>query len=187
MILKKCIITYGSKSWKVISQDIQNRFGIKRTPKQCRDRWCNYLKIEEFSTLFTEDEKNLIFKKFFEIGSKWSVLSEIIQTKSENQIKNFINSTVRRNIRKFNKGKNYEDRINCQSIDMLNVNELKEILTVDKEVSIEFFSSKNLSEGSKKKIEKMRIENLKRSLESNFLVGELDNILENLLNHDFNS
>ena len=184
--MKKQITVFGSKNWKVVSTYLKNDFGINRTPKQCRDRWCNYLKIEEFSSLFTEDEKKIIFKKFFEIGSKWSVLSEIIRTKSENQIKNFINSTIRRNIRKFNKGKSYEERINCSSIDILNITELKEILTADKGVSINLFSSKILSEESKQKIENMRIENLNRSSESNFLVGELDNILESLLNHPSN-
>ena len=184
IILKKQITVYGLKNWKVISQDLLNNFGIKRTPKQCRDRWCNYLKIEEFSPIFTENEKNMIFKNFFEIGSKWSVLSEIIKTKSENQIKNFINSTVRRNIRKFNKGKNFEDRINFSSIDILSITELKEILIADKDASIEYLSSKCLNEESKQKIEKMRIENSNKSLESNFLIGELDNILEELLNLD---
>ena len=183
MNLNKCIMIYGLKNWKAISYDLENNFGIKRTPKQCRDRWCNYLKIERFSSIFTNEEKNLIFKNFFEIGSKWSVLSGIIQTKSENQIKNFINSTIRRNIRKFNKGKNYEDRINFCSIDILNISELKEILIADKEVNINLLSSKILSEESKKKIQKMRTENMNRSSESNFLVEELDNILEGLLNH----
>ena len=182
--MKKQITVFGSKNWKVVSTYLKNDFGINRTPKQCRDRWCNYLKIEEFSSLFTEDEKKIIFKKFFEIGSKWSVLSEIIKTKSENQIKNFINSTVRRNIRKFNKGKNFEDRINFSSIDILSITELKEILIADKDASIEYLSSKCLNEESKQKIEKMRIENSNKSLESNFLIGELDNILEELLNLD---
>ena len=140
------------------------------------------MKIEGFSSLFTEDEKNIIFKNYFEIGPKWSVLSGILQTKSENQIKNFINSTIRRNIRKFNKGKNYEDRINCSSINILKIRELKDILTADKKVSTYLISSKCLSDESKQKIEKMRIENVNRSSEPCCLVGELDNILECLLN-----
>ena len=181
--LKNSIIVFGSKSWKTVSVDLKNNFGVDRTPKQCRDRWCNYLKIDRFSSFFTEDEKNLIFKHFFEIGCKWSILSEIIQTKSENQIKNFLNSTIRRNIRKFNKGKIYQERINFSSLEILKINELKEILSADKQISISWFNSQFISQESKLIIEKLRMESLNKSFVKDFLVGELDMVLDSLLNN----
>ena len=160
---------------------MKTNFGISRTPKQCRDRWSNFLKIDRFSSFFTQEEKDLALRNFFEIGCKWSVLSEILQTKSENQIKNFFNSTLRRNIRRFNKGKIYEERINFTSLEILKINELKEILTADKDKSISWFNSKFISQESKEIIEKMKIESLSRSSQKDSLVEELDNILDSLL------
>ena len=186
-ILKRSIIIFGSKSWKKISIDLKANYGIDRSPKQCRDRWCNYLRIERFCSFFTEEEKILIFKHFFEIGCKWSVLSEIIQTKSENQIKNFFNSTIRRNVRKFNKGKDHQDRIHFCSLEILKIDELKEILIADKQISINWFNSKFISEDSKQMIEKIRIENVKKTQITDFLVNELDNVLDSLLNNSSNS
>jgi hypothetical protein len=40
----------GIKSWKVIANKINSVFsGIKRTPKQCRERYNNYIKFRNFN------------------------------------------------------------------------------------------------------------------------------------------
>ena len=75
-------------SWSSISKRFKEVSGVSRSAKQCRDRWTNCLRIEKYNYIFTDQEKKSIFKNFRKLGSKWSVLSAIIQSKSENQIKN---------------------------------------------------------------------------------------------------
>ena len=90
---------------------------------------------------------------------------------------------MRRNIRKFNKGKMYQERINYFSLEILKINELTEILSVGKKLNIGWFNSKFISQESKQLIEKMRIENTNKLFVTDFLVGELDMVLDSLLNN----
>ena len=179
--MKETVNSYGSKNWKNVSKVLKENFGIIQSPKQCRDRWSNYLKIENYSSSFTSQEKNSIFKYFLELGCKWSVLSSIIKTKSENQIKNFLNSTIRRNVRKFDKYRADEEKINCNSLNLLKIVELQKILTAEKTKSFDWFKQQNLSQDTKRQIEMIRAECSREVLETNLLEKELDNILDSLL------
>ena len=181
MILKEAVKSHGSKEWTKVSKTLRQDFSLIRSPKQCRDRWSNYLKIEGYSPSFTSLEKDSIFKNFFQRGCKWSVLAEIIQTKSENQIKNFLNSTVRRNVRKFDRYREDEDKIKCNSIKLLGITEIQKILCADTDKNIEWFKQFKLSDDAKKQIEVIRAECSKKVHSTNLLEIELDKILDSLL------
>ena len=181
--MKEAVNSYGSQNWKSVSKALQEDSGIIQTPKQCRDRWSNYLKIDNYSSSFTSDEKSSILKKILELGCKWSVLSLIIKTKSENQIKNFLNSTIRRNVRKFDKYRVNEEKINCNSLKLLEIVELQIILTADKTKNVDWFKQKNLSEYAKRQIEIITAECPQNALGTNSLEKELDDMLDSLLNN----
>ena len=119
--LRQVVESCGLSNWKNVSSELQSLFDLNRTPKQCRDRWCNYTKFKRFSPKFSRSETKLVFELFFENGCKWSYISNIISSKSENQIKNFINSTLRRNIRRYNKGKHPDDKIPIISLRLYNI------------------------------------------------------------------
>ena len=136
---------HGIKSWKSVSTEITKNLQISRTPKQCRDRWFNNLKNDKNTEPFTEQEIMSLFQLFDKFGPQWAKISQQIPTRTENQLKNFMNATVRRNIRKFNKGKLEHERINQSSLDVLHIPEVRGILLMDKNVNKEWFLDKFLS------------------------------------------
>ena len=74
---------YGPKNWSLISSFIENR-----TPKQCRDRYCNYLFQGNFQGEWSKEEDNLLIKLFKEKGPKWSIIRNSFPDRSTNSIKN---------------------------------------------------------------------------------------------------
>ena len=54
--LRQAVESYGRNNWKMISSILKSSFDINRTPKQCRDRWCNYTKFKQYSQKFSKSE-----------------------------------------------------------------------------------------------------------------------------------
>ena len=74
---------YGPRSWQLISSCMPGR-----TPKQCRDRYANYL-IPGFSkSEWSKDEDQLLRKLYYEIGPKWSIIQKSFPERSPTSIKN---------------------------------------------------------------------------------------------------
>ena len=89
-------------------------------------------------------------------GSQWSKLSDLIPGKTENQIKNFINSTVRRNIRRFNKDKLVSERIQSNSINILKFPEVKNLLLTHVKVKKDWYVNKFLPDDILKEINQIK-------------------------------
>lgn len=81
--LKYLVRNFGTKNWKAIAF-----FMNKRTAKQCRDRYSNYLFPGYFQGEWTKKEDDLLMKLYNEFGSKWSVLQTYFPNRSSNSIKN---------------------------------------------------------------------------------------------------
>lgn len=139
---------YGLKKWKFISSELKNKFDLIRTSKQCRDRWFNNLKIKSESGLPPEDV-SLLFKLIEIHGSKWSKLSEIITYKTENQLKNFVYATIRRNIRRFNKVRSENDQIKFTSLKLLSIPEVRNVLIAPKSAPNSIYINASFDEGTK--------------------------------------
>ena len=74
---------YGTRQWSLIAS-----FLVGRTPKQCRDRYSNYLAPGFFKGEWSKEEDELLSKLYAEIGPKWSVLQKSFPGRSSNSIKN---------------------------------------------------------------------------------------------------
>lgn len=144
-VLKSLREDVEPSTWPQISQKLNEILGVSRTAKQCRDRYFNHLLESEGTLTWLNTEIETLFRLFFEFGAKWSIIAKSIKTKNEVQIKNFFYSTIRRNIRKFNKGKLEGEKIILGSLSILENQELREILTTTKKVGRNFFSSKFLT------------------------------------------
>ena len=192
-ILRQIVGNGESINWKSVSFILKSSFDINRTPKQCRDRWCNYTKFEQFSQKFSKPESKMVFELFFEYGCKWSYIANIISSKSENQIKIFINSTLRRNIRRYNKGKRPDEKIPIFSLKLYDILELREILKAEKKIKSRWLFDKAISDSTKEAIKNIideeKIINVGKSNDeernselsnedANPLVMELDYILD---------
>lgn len=73
---------YGTNNWTQIAKKIP-----KRTPRQIRERWTNYLDPNINHSEFTAEEDQIIIEKHNEIGPKWSNIAKFMG-RTENQVKN---------------------------------------------------------------------------------------------------
>lgn len=81
--LKKLVIEYGEHDWKTIADNLGTR-----TPRQCRERYRNYLMPGIVNGPWTVDDDMLLYSKFLEIGPHWTIISQFFPSRSEINIKN---------------------------------------------------------------------------------------------------
>lgn len=81
--LKKLVSIFGTKNWRIVAASL-----LGRTPKQCRDRYTNYLVPGFFKGEWSKDEDLLLAQTFSAYGPKWSILKNFFPHRSCNSIKN---------------------------------------------------------------------------------------------------
>ena len=97
LILKNAVNIFGSYNWKIIASLVPGR-----NPRQCRDRYTNYLAPGLVHIEWSEDEDKLLAEKFNLFGPKWTQIRQYFPTRSANDIKNRYNYTVCHKIHKYN-------------------------------------------------------------------------------------
>jgi hypothetical protein len=90
-ILLDWVDTYGHTKWTECSKLIKGRCG-----KQCRERWVNILNPEVKKGNWSVEEQEKIFKNLNVHYTSWSSLSKILPGRTENSIKNYFYSSIRR-------------------------------------------------------------------------------------------
>ena len=110
--LKLLIKQYGENDWNTISSKME-----KRNPRQCKDRWVNYLSPNlNFSPWTEEDDKKLI-ELHNQYGSKWTKLASFFQSRTSINIKNRWLVLHRHQKKEIKKGlKKYDNSNNLVSI-----------------------------------------------------------------------
>lgn len=83
MLLTKAAIQYNEKSWNIIAQCVPGR-----TPRQCRDRWMNYLKPNLKFDPWTKEEDELLISLVNSHGTHWTKMISHFPGRSTNAIKN---------------------------------------------------------------------------------------------------
>ena len=81
---KKLITLYQiyNGKWKIISQLLKTK-----TPRQCRERWVNYLSSAKRQNSFTEKELKYLFELVSLYGHNWRIISYQMNF-NEVQVKN---------------------------------------------------------------------------------------------------
>lgn len=115
-----------------------------------------------------------------EYGTSWANICEFLPERSENQVKNFINATVRRNIRRYNKFKPEHQKIKVNSLRLLECSEFKNVLLWDKEIKKKNFVEIKFSQDALDFAENITKGVGERS-DGLGLITELDHILNDLL------
>jgi hypothetical protein len=82
-ILSQLVNHFGPQNWKIISEQIGTR-----NPRQCRERWNNYVNPEIRKDPFTSEEDEIIQLKVAEFGLKWHKIAKFLHKRSENSIRN---------------------------------------------------------------------------------------------------
>jgi myb proto-oncogene protein len=81
--LMKLVKTHGKK-WSIIAKV----HIVKRTGKQIRDRYVNYLDPELNREPFSEEEDNHLIKLYLKLGRRWSLIAKEMKTRTSEMVKN---------------------------------------------------------------------------------------------------
>ncbi|CAI9097965.1 OLC1v1034492C1 [Oldenlandia corymbosa var. corymbosa] len=96
--LKEYIAKSGTGgNWIALPQ----KAGLKRCGKSCRLRWLNYLRPDIKHGDFTDHEDRIICSLYASIGSRWSVIAAQLPGRTDNDIKNYWNTKLKKKLMGF--------------------------------------------------------------------------------------
>ncbi|XP_015952922.3 transcription factor MYB53-like, partial [Arachis duranensis] len=72
--------------------------GLNRCGKSCRLRWTNYLRPDIKRGKFSQEEEKLIINLHQLLGNKWSAIASHLPGRTDNEIKNFWNTNLRKKL-----------------------------------------------------------------------------------------
>ncbi|KAL5208007.1 hypothetical protein ABZP36_032442 [Zizania latifolia] len=81
-------------NWIALPQKI----GLNRCGKSCRLRWLNYLRPNIKHGDFTEEEEHIICSLYISIGSRWSIIAAQLPGRTDNDIKNYWNTKLKKKL-----------------------------------------------------------------------------------------
>ncbi|OVA19609.1 SANT/Myb domain [Macleaya cordata] len=88
------IRVHGEGCWR----SLPKAAGLLRCGKSCRLRWINYLRPDLKRGNFTDEEDELIIKLHSLLGNKWSLIAGRLPGRTDNEIKNYWNTHIRRKL-----------------------------------------------------------------------------------------
>nr|XP_010910804.1 myb-related protein 308 [Elaeis guineensis] len=88
------IKAHGEGCWRTLPKAA----GLLRCGKSCRLRWINYLRPDLKRGNFTEEEDELIIKLHGMLGNKWSLIAGRLPGRTDNEIKNYWNTHIKRKL-----------------------------------------------------------------------------------------
>ncbi|CAN8265261.1 unnamed protein product [Cochlearia groenlandica] len=90
------ITRHGHGCWS----SVPNLAGLQRCGKSCRLRWINYLRPDLKRGAFSQDEESLILELHAALGNRWSQIATRLPGRTDNEIKNFWNSCLKKKLRR---------------------------------------------------------------------------------------
>ncbi|KAL4031304.1 hypothetical protein IC575_009580 [Cucumis melo] len=90
------VSNHGVGNWTLVPK----KAGLNRCGKSCRLRWTNYLRPDLRHDSFTPQEEDLIIKLHQAIGSRWSVIAKQLPGRTDNDVKNYWNTKLRKKLLK---------------------------------------------------------------------------------------
>ncbi|WOG87045.1 hypothetical protein DCAR_0206265 [Daucus carota subsp. sativus] len=82
--------------------EVPEKAGLQRCGKSCRLRWINYLRPDIRRGRFTPEEEKLIISLHSAVGNRWAHIASHLPGRTDNEIKNYWNSWIKKKIRKPN-------------------------------------------------------------------------------------
>jgi hypothetical protein len=94
------IDTFGIDNWSVISSQMPRGF----TPRQCRERWKNYLNPQLEHAAWTQEDDQRLIEEYNQLGAKWIPISKLFPGRSGNAIRNRVFLLLRKKEREKREG-----------------------------------------------------------------------------------
>ncbi|XP_054799210.1 transcription factor MYB1-like [Prosopis cineraria] len=94
-LLTSYIETHGQAKWTLVPK----KAGLNRSGKSCRLRWLNYLRPDIKRGGITQDEEELIIRLHKLLGNRWSLIAGRLPGRTDNEIKNYWNTTLAKKLR----------------------------------------------------------------------------------------
>jgi myb proto-oncogene protein len=80
---------------------LPQKSGLRRCGKSCRLRWLNYLRPNIKHGEFSDAEDRIICSLFATIGSRWSIIAGQLPGRTDNDIKNYWNTKLKKRLMGF--------------------------------------------------------------------------------------
>ncbi|XP_059455004.1 transcription factor MYB61-like [Corylus avellana] len=92
--LNTYISTHGHGSWS----SVPRLAGLHRCGKSCRLRWINYLRPDLKRGSFSPEEEQIIIDIHRIVGNKWAQIAKHLPGRTDNEVKNFWNSCIKKRL-----------------------------------------------------------------------------------------
>ncbi|KAL8490968.1 hypothetical protein ACS0TY_022832 [Phlomoides rotata] len=96
--LRDYVIKNGARYWDAMARKLH----MGRSGNSCRLRWLNYLSPDIRRGEFTDEEMLLILTLHHELGNRWSRIAQQLPGRTDNDIKNFWNTRVKKEAKRLN-------------------------------------------------------------------------------------
>ncbi|KAJ0737134.1 putative transcription factor MYB-HB-like family [Helianthus annuus] len=94
--LTQYIQIHGPGNWRTLPKNA----GLQRCGKSCRLRWTNYLRPDIKRGRFSFEEEETIIQLHSVLGNKWSAIAARLPGRTDNEIKNYWNTHIRKRLLK---------------------------------------------------------------------------------------
>ncbi|CAB4308278.1 unnamed protein product [Prunus armeniaca] len=90
--LMEYVRKHGEGNWNAV----QRNSGLNRCGKSCRLRWANHLRPNLKKGVFSPEEERRILELHAKYGNKWARMASQLPGRTDNEIKNYWNTRVKR-------------------------------------------------------------------------------------------
>ncbi|KAM0943782.1 putative transcription factor MYB-HB-like family [Dioscorea sansibarensis] len=91
-VLAEYVREHGEGNWNAV----QRNSGLSRCGKSCRLRWANHLRPNLKKGAFSPEEELLILRLHAQLGNKWAQMAAHLPGRTDNEIKNYWNTRIKR-------------------------------------------------------------------------------------------